>query len=321
MTTHRVGRERPRNRMIWEESSTNRRPVGTGTPPTAPRTERVDLPTKRATSRPLPTRRPTKPAPRCRRVGAPATRSPRGRPRSTPMERHRWPRHRNEPVPTPRVACSAPRNPRRRSRHASRTTRSRTTATATSCRPIDDPLSTFALDVDTGSYSVARRWLDEGTLPPSRIRATRGVHQRVPIRLRRPTHADSSCTIDGGPSPFDDDNYLVRVGVQGRDRRRQRPGPGRAHLRDRHVGFDGSRRPARSREVRRSRPSSTSSTTTTRSRSSPTTTTPAWSSSPPPSRDRDVILDAIDRLAAGRIDQSRGRSPRRATRSRRGVPT
>jgi Ca-activated chloride channel family protein len=30
----------------------------------------------------------------------------------------------------------------------------------------DDPMSTFALDVDTGSYTVTRRWLDEGSLPP-----------------------------------------------------------------------------------------------------------------------------------------------------------
>ncbi len=31
--------------------------------------------------------------------------------------------------------------------------------------PDDDPLSTFALDVDTGSYTIARRWLSEGVLP------------------------------------------------------------------------------------------------------------------------------------------------------------
>ena len=30
----------------------------------------------------------------------------------------------------------------------------------------DDPLSTFAIDVDTGSYTVCRRYLNEGNLPP-----------------------------------------------------------------------------------------------------------------------------------------------------------
>ena len=31
----------------------------------------------------------------------------------------------------------------------------------------DDPLSTFGLDVDTGSYNVARRYLSDGHLPPA----------------------------------------------------------------------------------------------------------------------------------------------------------
>ena len=33
-------------------------------------------------------------------------------------------------------------------------------------RPIDQPLSTFSIDVDTASYSNIRRFLKEGTLPP-----------------------------------------------------------------------------------------------------------------------------------------------------------
>ena len=30
----------------------------------------------------------------------------------------------------------------------------------------DDHLSTFALDVDTGSYTIARRYVTDGNLPP-----------------------------------------------------------------------------------------------------------------------------------------------------------
>ncbi|MHC5122181.1 MAG: VWA domain-containing protein, partial [Planctomycetota bacterium] len=30
----------------------------------------------------------------------------------------------------------------------------------------DDHLSTFAIDVDTGSYTVCRRYLQQGNLPP-----------------------------------------------------------------------------------------------------------------------------------------------------------
>ena len=76
-----------------------------------------------------------------------------------------------------------------------------------------DDTSTFALDVDTGSYVIARRWIDEGALPdPDSVRVEEFVNffdydYAAPdegLRLH----------VDGGPSPFDDDNVLVRVGVQ-----------------------------------------------------------------------------------------------------------
>ena len=77
-----------------------------------------------------------------------------------------------------------------------------------------DPLSTFALDVDTGSFSVARRWLDENTLPPREsVRPEEYVNAfRYDYDAPR---SGLELTIDGGPSPFDDDNVLVRIGVQG----------------------------------------------------------------------------------------------------------
>ncbi|MFW2333002.1 YfbK domain-containing protein [Ilumatobacter sp.] len=78
----------------------------------------------------------------------------------------------------------------------------------------DDPLSTFALDVDTGSYSVARRWLDEGSLPPREsVRPEEYVNA---FAYDYDTARDGlELTIDGGPSPFGDDRHLVRIGVQG----------------------------------------------------------------------------------------------------------
>ncbi len=78
----------------------------------------------------------------------------------------------------------------------------------------DDPVSTFALDVDTGSYSIARRWLDEGTLPPSEsVRPEEWVNA-FDYDYDTP-RSGLELTVDGGPSPFDDDNVLVRIGVQG----------------------------------------------------------------------------------------------------------
>jgi Ca-activated chloride channel family protein len=77
----------------------------------------------------------------------------------------------------------------------------------------EDPLSTFALDVDTGSYTVVRRWLNEGVMPPPEaVRVEEFINwfdydYDVPRR-------GLEVTVDGGPSPFDDENILVRVGVQ-----------------------------------------------------------------------------------------------------------
>ena len=76
-----------------------------------------------------------------------------------------------------------------------------------------DPFSTFALDVDTGSYTVTRRWLDEGVAPPpAAVRVEELVNffdydYEVPRR-------GLEISVDGGPSPFDEDNLLVRIGVQ-----------------------------------------------------------------------------------------------------------
>ena len=77
----------------------------------------------------------------------------------------------------------------------------------------EDPFSTFALDVDTGSFTVTRRWLAEGVLPPPEaVRVEEFVNAfdydyEVPRR-------GLEISVDGGPSPFDSDNILVRVGVQ-----------------------------------------------------------------------------------------------------------
>ncbi|MEZ5297375.1 MAG: von Willebrand factor type A domain-containing protein [Ilumatobacteraceae bacterium] len=78
----------------------------------------------------------------------------------------------------------------------------------------DDPLSTFALDVDTGSYTVMRRWLDEGVLPP--IESVRPEEYVNAFSYDYDEPRDGlEISVDGGPSPFDEDNVLVRIGVQG----------------------------------------------------------------------------------------------------------
>jgi Ca-activated chloride channel family protein len=80
--------------------------------------------------------------------------------------------------------------------------------------PSDDPLSTFALDVDTGSFGVARQWLRNGDRPPPESVRPEEYVNAFDYRYDQPDDA-LGLTIDGSPSPFDDDNVVVRVGVQG----------------------------------------------------------------------------------------------------------
>ncbi len=77
----------------------------------------------------------------------------------------------------------------------------------------DDPLSTFALDVDTASYGVARRWVAGGMVPPAdSVRVEEYVNS---FDYDYPAPRDGLAVVaDGGPSPYDDGNVIVRVGVQ-----------------------------------------------------------------------------------------------------------
>ncbi len=77
-----------------------------------------------------------------------------------------------------------------------------------------DPLSTFALDVDTGSFSVGRRFLDEGALPPRESVRPEEYVNAFDYDYNTPKDG-LDITVDGGPSPFDKENVLVRIGVQG----------------------------------------------------------------------------------------------------------
>ena len=127
----------------------------------------------------------------------------------------------------------------------------RTRASTRSCRADRDRESTFALDVDTASYTIAQRYVDDGNLPdPASVRVEefvnafeqdyaapgRGRHVRdqqrrrtepVPRRRRGPA-ADRR---------------------QGEGGRALRAAGGGAHVRHRHVGLDGPRGPPRPREA------------------------------------------------------------------------
>ena len=82
----------------------------------------------------------------------------------------------------------------------------------------DDHLSTFAIDVDTASYTVARRFVQDGNMPhPDSVRVEEFVnffdHGYAP-----PEEGAFAIHVDGSPSPFGGDkHWLVRVGLQGKE--------------------------------------------------------------------------------------------------------
>lgn len=84
--------------------------------------------------------------------------------------------------------------------------------------PVVDALSTFAIDVDTGSYTLARNVLQNGGLPdPSTVRTEEFVNA-FEQDYAQPTDGPFAVTVDAAAAPFlPDDRIVVRVGVQGRD--------------------------------------------------------------------------------------------------------
>lgn len=80
----------------------------------------------------------------------------------------------------------------------------------------EDHLSTFALDVDTASYTVARRYIQDGNFPPAdSVRVEEFVNY---FDQGYPSPQDIAFGIyaDGAPSPFTQDGaYLLRFGIQG----------------------------------------------------------------------------------------------------------
>ncbi|HVR42839.1 MAG TPA: von Willebrand factor type A domain-containing protein [Thermoanaerobaculia bacterium] len=83
----------------------------------------------------------------------------------------------------------------------------------------DDSLSTFALDVDTGSYAVARRYLADGHLPPPE--AIRVEEVLNAFRYGDPPPARDAFAIhaEGAPWPYPrgERYYGVRFGIRARE--------------------------------------------------------------------------------------------------------
>ncbi len=81
----------------------------------------------------------------------------------------------------------------------------------------DAPLSTFSIDVDTASYTNARRFLMEGSLPPAdAVRVEEWINY-FPYAYPAPEGADAFRVSTAlTTSPWNPKHQLLRVGVRGR---------------------------------------------------------------------------------------------------------
>ncbi len=79
-----------------------------------------------------------------------------------------------------------------------------------------DNMSTFSVDVDTASYTVARRFISDGFLPdPDSVRVEEFVNY-FDQGYTPPANQAFSIHVDGAPSPFGDPgHWLLRVGLKG----------------------------------------------------------------------------------------------------------
>ena len=81
----------------------------------------------------------------------------------------------------------------------------------------DDNLSTFAIDVDTGAYTVMRRYLHDGALPPDESVRVEEYVNYFEQDYGRPQNGAFAIHLEGAPAPYGENDayYLVRVGLQG----------------------------------------------------------------------------------------------------------
>ncbi len=80
-----------------------------------------------------------------------------------------------------------------------------------------EPVSTFSIDVDTGSYSNARRMLMQGNIPPSNaVRVEEFINYfdyqyPLPQNTQQPFSVNSAVSI----SPWDEHRHVLRIGLKG----------------------------------------------------------------------------------------------------------
>ncbi|HNN94430.1 MAG TPA: VWA domain-containing protein, partial [Pseudomonadota bacterium] len=84
------------------------------------------------------------------------------------------------------------------------------------------PVSTFSMDVDTGSYSNVRGYIDRGTLPPADAVRVEEMINYFPYAYAPPTgDAPFAVSTETARCPWNADHLLLRIGVKSREEAKQ----------------------------------------------------------------------------------------------------
>lgn len=80
------------------------------------------------------------------------------------------------------------------------------------------PVSTFSIDVDTGSYSNVRRLLNAGRVPPADAVRVEELLNYFPYDYAQPTDGRPFAVHTAlAPAPWHPSNVLLRIGIKGKD--------------------------------------------------------------------------------------------------------
>lgn len=85
----------------------------------------------------------------------------------------------------------------------------------------DDHLSTFSIDVDTASYSLTRKYLNDGNLPDDAAVRVEEFINYFRYGYPAPDKGDFSINMEAAPSIFGQNCDLFRIGIKGREIRKR----------------------------------------------------------------------------------------------------
>lgn len=85
-------------------------------------------------------------------------------------------------------------------------------------RVAESPVSTFSIDVDTGSYANVRRMLNAGRLPPADAVRVEEMINYFPYAYDLPRgNAPFAVYTEIAPAPWNHNHHLLRIGIKGQD--------------------------------------------------------------------------------------------------------